>query len=44
MLPVLLGAGLRLFEDLGPERLPLQKTGVQDLGARTSLSFRVGRS
>jgi dihydrofolate reductase len=39
VMPVLLGAGLRLFEDTGP--LALEKLGVDDVGARTSLRFRV---
>jgi dihydrofolate reductase len=41
VMPVLLGAGLRLFENIDPERVPLEKIDVQDLGARTSLGFRV---
>ena len=39
VMPVLLGAGLRLFEGTGP--LALEKLGVDDVGARTSLRFRV---
>jgi hypothetical protein len=38
---VLLGGGLRLFEDAGLERVQLEKLGVQEVGARTSLTFRV---
>jgi len=38
---VLLGAGLRLFENGGLERLALEKIGVQEIGPRTSLRFRV---
>lgn len=43
VMPVLLGGGLRLFEDAGLERVQLEKLGVQEVGARTSLSFRVKR-
>ncbi|WP_346281174.1 dihydrofolate reductase family protein [Pseudonocardia sp.] len=39
VMPVLLGAGLRLFERTGP--LVLEKLGVDEVGARTSLRFRV---
>ena len=39
VMPVLLGAGLRLFEDTGP--LALEKLGVEEAGARTSLRIRV---
>jgi dihydrofolate reductase len=39
VMPVLLGAGLRLFEGTGP--LALEKLGVDEVGARTSLRFRV---
>lgn len=41
VMPVLLGAGLRFFENIEPERVPLEKISVQDLGARTSFRFRV---
>ena len=40
IMPVLLGAGLRLFET-GLDRLALEKIDVQEIGARTSLRFRV---
>jgi dihydrofolate reductase len=40
VIPVLLGGGLRLFE-AGSESVQLTKLGVQELGARTSLTFRV---
>ena len=43
VMPVLLGAGLRLFEDIDPERVRLEKFAVQEVGARTSLRFRVVR-
>jgi dihydrofolate reductase len=39
VMPVLLGAGLRLFEGTGP--LALEKLGVDEVGQRTSLRFRV---
>jgi dihydrofolate reductase len=42
VMPVLLGAGLRFFES-GLESVRLEKLGVQEVGARTSLSFRVSR-
>ena len=41
IMPVLLGAGLRFFANTGLERVQLEKIGVQEVGARTSLSFRV---
>jgi dihydrofolate reductase len=40
VMPVLLGAGLRFFDD-GLEGVELEKIGVQEVGARTSLTFRV---
>lgn len=40
VMPVLLGAGLRFFAEHG-ESLQLEKIGVQEVGARTSLRFRV---
>jgi dihydrofolate reductase len=43
LMPVLLGAGLRFFEDGDLEHVRLEKIGVREVGARTSLSFRVGR-
>ncbi len=39
VMPVLLGAGLRLFDGTGP--LALEKLGVEEVGVRTSLRFRV---
>lgn len=39
VMPVLLGAGLRLFEGTGP--MTLEKLGVDEVGVRTSLRFRV---
>jgi dihydrofolate reductase len=41
VMPVLLGTGLRFFENAGVERLALEKIDVQEIGARTSLRFRV---
>lgn len=41
VIPVLFGSGLRLFENLDPDRLQLEKTDVQEIGARTSFRFRV---
>ena len=43
VMPVLLGAGLRFLDSSDLERVQLEKIEVQDLGARTSLSFRVKR-
>jgi dihydrofolate reductase len=40
VMPVLLGAGRRFFET-GLEGTELEKIGVQEIGARTSLTFRV---
>jgi dihydrofolate reductase len=41
VMPVLLGSGIRLFDGPGLEHLRLEKLGVDDLGPRTSLRFRV---
>lgn len=41
VMPVLLGAGLRFFAKTGIEHIELEKIGVQEVGARTSLSFSV---
>lgn len=41
VMPVLLGGGLRFFDNGGLERIQLEKIGVQEIGERTSLSFRV---
>jgi dihydrofolate reductase len=41
VMPVLLGSGLRFLEDPRLARVRLEKIGVQEVGARTSLSFRV---
>jgi dihydrofolate reductase len=39
VMPVLLGAGLRLFDGAGPR--DLEKLGVEEVGVRTCLRFRV---
>ena len=44
VMPVFLGTGLRLFEDPALERVRLEKIGVREAGARTSISFRLGGS
>jgi dihydrofolate reductase len=41
VMPVLLGSGLRFLEEPGLAGVRLEKIGVQEVGARTSLSFRV---
>ena len=41
VMPVLLGAGLRLFDGPGLERVSLAKIGVREVGAMTELRFRV---
>lgn len=41
VMPVLLGAGLRLFENGGLESLQLEKIDVQETGPRTTLRFGV---
>jgi dihydrofolate reductase len=43
VMPVLFGGGLRLLENIDPERVQLEPIDVQTVGARTSLSFRVAR-
>jgi len=43
VMPVLLGAGLRLFDGPGLERLSLTKLGVREVGAMTELQFRVAK-
>ena len=39
--PILLGAGLRLFDDPGLEGVMLKKIGVREIGAITNLRFQV---
>jgi dihydrofolate reductase len=41
VMPVVLGAGLRFFEGDGGAQIGLEKIAVQEVGARTSLRFRV---
>ena len=41
VMPVVLGGGLRLLENLDPERLHLEKLEVREVGGRTSLGFRI---
>jgi dihydrofolate reductase len=41
VMPVLLGTGLPFFGNSDLARVQLEKTGVQEVGARTSLNFRV---
>ena len=41
IMPVFLGIGLRSFEGSSLERLRLEKINVQEVGARTSLRFRL---
>jgi len=41
IMPVFLGSGLRSFESPSLERVQLEKINVQEVGARTSLRFRV---
>ncbi len=43
VMPVLLGRGLRLFEDADLEDLRLEKIDVHQIGARTSFRFRVNK-
>lgn len=41
VMPVLLGAGLQFFGDMGLADVTLEKIGVLEVGPRTSLRFRV---
>jgi len=43
VMPVLLGGGLRLLENVDQERVRLEKQQVHEIGARTSLAFRMVR-
>ena len=43
IMPVFLGSGLRSFEKSGLEGVRLEKINVQEVGARTSLRFRMKR-
>ena len=44
VMPVLLGAGLRFLADSSLAHVNLEKIGVEQAGARTSLRFRVSRA
>ncbi len=41
VMPVLIGSGLRFFKNIDPDRVRLEKVDVQEVGARTSLRFRI---
>jgi dihydrofolate reductase len=41
IMPVLLGDGLRLLENVDPDRVRLETLDVQSIGQRTSLTIRV---
>jgi dihydrofolate reductase len=41
VMPVLLGAGRRLFDEVDLSGVRLEKLGVDEVGARTSLAFRL---
>jgi dihydrofolate reductase len=41
VMPVVLGSGLRLLENIEADRIQLEKRDVQEVGARTSLGFRI---
>jgi dihydrofolate reductase len=41
IMPVMLGTGLRLFDDPDLDRTQLEKIGVEEVGPRTTLRFRV---
>ena len=41
VMPVVFGSGLRLLENIDPERVRVEKRGIHEIGARTSLRFRV---
>lgn len=43
VMPVLLGGGRRLFDGVPPDSARLEKLGVDEAGARTTLRFRVLR-
>jgi len=43
VMPVLFGAGLRLFENGGLDAVQLEKISVQEIGVRTSLRFRINK-
>jgi dihydrofolate reductase len=41
IMPVLLGDGLRFLKNIDPDRVHLEKIGVEEVEARTTLTFRV---
>ena len=41
VMPIFIGRGLRLFDHTKLAQLRLEKTGLVEVGARTSLRFRV---
>jgi dihydrofolate reductase len=41
IMPVVLGGGLRFLEGVDPARVSLEKVGAEQIGARTSLAYRV---
>jgi hypothetical protein len=41
IMPVFLGSGLRSFDGSSLERVRLEKINVQEVGARTSIRFRM---
>jgi dihydrofolate reductase len=43
LVPVLLGAGTRLFDHLGPDHIELERTGAIESPHVTHLRFRVVR-
>lgn len=43
VMPVLIGSGLRFFKNIDPDRVRLEKVDVQEVGARTSLRFRIAK-
>ena len=43
IMPVLLGAGKRLFEDDDLDGVSLETLGAQPIGQRVSLRFRIAR-
>jgi len=43
VMPVLIGSGLRFFKNIDPDRVRLEKVHVQEVGARTSLRFRIAK-
>ena len=44
VMPVLLGEGLRFLDDPSLRDVELERIGVEEVGARTSLRFRVSRA